>query len=210
MSMIYSYVIMFTIYIFALEIPCFCNVTTFKSQYIPGWRFNPTDNELVMFYLKNKVLGITMGPPMIAEVDIYQFEPWVLPSMSALQTNDQEWYFLCNRAGRCTRNAKGGTWRMTGGSAKDVVYCGRVCGIIKSFTYYINGVEKTNWIMKEYILKDTETSFLCEREQHYVLCKFYERNGSGPMHAEQYVAKFVEEDWLDNIMTYEEVSNGKE
>lgn len=45
-----------------------------------GFRFRPTDEELVGHYLKNKLLG---NDPMIhniiAEVDVCKFEPWDLP-----------------------------------------------------------------------------------------------------------------------------------
>lgn len=44
----------------------------------PGFRFHPTDVELVMFYLKRKVLGKRFPIEAIAEVDIYKFPPWDL------------------------------------------------------------------------------------------------------------------------------------
>lgn len=37
----------------------------------PGYRFNPTDVELVMYYLKRKVLGKKLRGSEIVEVDIY-------------------------------------------------------------------------------------------------------------------------------------------
>lgn len=45
----------------------------------PGFRFHPTDVELVMFYLKKKVLRKRLGFEAIAVVDIYKFTPWDLP-----------------------------------------------------------------------------------------------------------------------------------
>lgn len=45
----------------------------------PGFRFHPTDEELVAYYLKRKVHGWKMDPEIIPEVDIYKCEPWDLP-----------------------------------------------------------------------------------------------------------------------------------
>jgi hypothetical protein len=44
----------------------------------PGFRFHPTDEELVAYYLKRKVSGRTMDD-VIAVVDLYKCEPWDLP-----------------------------------------------------------------------------------------------------------------------------------
>lgn len=44
----------------------------------PGFRFHPTDEELVIYYLKRKVSGKPFRFDAIAEVDIYKSEPWDL------------------------------------------------------------------------------------------------------------------------------------
>lgn len=50
-----------------------------KNSLAPGFRFHPTDVELVRYYLKRKVLGKKFMTNAIAEVDIYKFEPLDLP-----------------------------------------------------------------------------------------------------------------------------------
>lgn len=50
-----------------------------KNSLAPGFRFHPTDVELVRYYLKRKVLGKKFMTNAIAEVDIYKFEPPDLP-----------------------------------------------------------------------------------------------------------------------------------
>lgn len=45
----------------------------------PGIRFHPTDVELVLYYLKKKVMGKRLRFEAIPEVDIYKFPPWDLP-----------------------------------------------------------------------------------------------------------------------------------
>lgn len=50
---------------------------------IPGFRFHPTDVELVMYFLKRKVLGIKFPFHVIAELDIYKYAPWDLPGLDS-------------------------------------------------------------------------------------------------------------------------------
>lgn len=45
----------------------------------PGFRFHPTDVELVKFYLKRKVLGKTFSVEAVTELDIYKYDPCDLP-----------------------------------------------------------------------------------------------------------------------------------
>ena len=47
----------------------------------PGFRFHPTDEELVVHYLKRKATGRSLEEGIIAEIDIYRFEPTELPGM---------------------------------------------------------------------------------------------------------------------------------
>lgn len=45
----------------------------------PGFRFHPTDEELVAYYLKRKINGKKLELEIIPEVDLYKSEPWELP-----------------------------------------------------------------------------------------------------------------------------------
>lgn len=53
-----------------------------KSSLPPGFRFNPTDVELVQYYLKRKIMGKKLHVKVVAEVDIYKWAPWDLPGKS--------------------------------------------------------------------------------------------------------------------------------
>ena len=44
----------------------------------PGFRFHPTDEEIVIYYLKHKVCGEPFRNNAISVVDIYKSEPWDL------------------------------------------------------------------------------------------------------------------------------------
>lgn len=47
---------------------------------LPGFRFHPTDEELVEFYLKRKLQHRNLPIELIKQVDIYKYDPWDLPS----------------------------------------------------------------------------------------------------------------------------------
>lgn len=50
----------------------------------PGFRFHPTDEELVVYYLKRKINGLKIELEIIPEVDLYKCEPWDLPGIGIL------------------------------------------------------------------------------------------------------------------------------
>lgn len=50
----------------------------------PGFRFHPTDEELVIYYLKRKINGRTIELEIIPEIDLYKCEPWDLPGIISL------------------------------------------------------------------------------------------------------------------------------
>lgn len=50
----------------------------------PGFRFHPTDEELVTFYLASKVFNGSFSGFEIAEVDLNRCEPWELPGTFSL------------------------------------------------------------------------------------------------------------------------------
>lgn len=45
----------------------------------PGFRFHPTDNELIIHYLYPKVVDASFVSQAIGDVDLNKFEPWDLP-----------------------------------------------------------------------------------------------------------------------------------
>ncbi|KMT14086.1 hypothetical protein BVRB_4g079110 [Beta vulgaris subsp. vulgaris] len=173
----------------------------------PGFRFHPTDEELFMYYLKRKVLGKSLGPEMISEVEVYRFAPWDLPAMTCLKTRDLNWYFFCPRAkkypngGRANRATECGYWKSTGND-RTVTYNSRPVGKIKTLVFHRGKApkgERTDWVMHEYRLED---KVLAERgvpQDCYVICKIYEKSGLGPKNGENYGARFVEEEWDSDI-----------
>ena len=61
---------------------------------LPGFRFHPTDEELVGFYLRRMVDKKPLKIELIKQVDIYKYDPWDLPSKFQLLIVFIE-YFFC-------------------------------------------------------------------------------------------------------------------
>lgn len=53
----------------------------------PGFRFHPTDEELISHYLHKKVIYISFSCKAIGEVDLNKSEPWDLPGKLLLKHN---------------------------------------------------------------------------------------------------------------------------
>uniref|UniRef100_UPI003D76DCE5 NAC transcription factor 25-like n=1 Tax=Silene latifolia TaxID=37657 RepID=UPI003D76DCE5 len=129
---------------------------------LPGFRFHPTDEELVSFYLKRKIDNRPLSIEIIKQMDIYKHDPWDLAKSSSV--GDKEWYFYCKR-GRKYRNSVrpnrvtgSGFWKATG--IDKPIYSndgeGQQCvGLKKSLVYYRGSAgkgTKTDWMMHEFRL----------------------------------------------------------
>ncbi|KAF8642714.1 hypothetical protein HU200_067091 [Digitaria exilis] len=132
-------------------------------QLPPGFRFHPTDEELVMHYLCRRCAGMPIAVPIIAEIDLYKFDPWQLPRMALY--GEKEWYFFSPRdrkypnGSRPNRAAGSGYWKATG--ADKPVGTPKPLAIKKALVFYAGKApkgEKTNWIMHEYRLADVDRS----------------------------------------------------
>lgn len=53
------------------------------SHVPPGFRFHPTDEELVGYYLRKKVASKRIDLDVIKDVDLYKIEPWDLQGNSS-------------------------------------------------------------------------------------------------------------------------------
>ena len=48
----------------------------------PGFRFHPTDEEIITHYLAPKIVNPRFNATAVGEVDLNKSEPWDLPSKS--------------------------------------------------------------------------------------------------------------------------------
>lgn len=66
-----------------------------KMELPPGFRFHPTDEELITHYLSKKVLDSSFYARAIGEVDLNKVEPWDLPcKYSKIQLPCSDFFFL--------------------------------------------------------------------------------------------------------------------
>ncbi|XP_066331859.1 transcription factor JUNGBRUNNEN 1-like [Miscanthus floridulus] len=165
---------------------------------LPGFRFHPTDEELVTFYLRRKVARKPLSMEIIKEMDIYKHDPWDLPKASTVG-GEKEWYFFCLR-GRKYRNSirpnrvtGSGFWKATGidrpiypaaaaGSAA-TANPGESIGLKKSLVYYRGSAgkgTKTDWMMHEFRLPPaaaaTDASPSMQEAEVWTICRIFKRN----------------------------------
>ncbi|CAN4105823.1 unnamed protein product [Withania somnifera] len=172
----------------------------------PGFRFHPTDEELVRYYLRRKIIGKPLRYDAISEIDIYKVEPWDLPGMSMLKTRDLEWYFFSvldrkhGNGAKTNRATERGYWKTTG-KDRAVHHKSKVVGMKKTLVFHSGRAPKgqrTNWVMHEYKLIDEELGKAGIVQDALVLCRVFQKSGAGPMNGEKYGAPFVEEEWEDD------------
>ncbi|XP_041006961.1 NAC domain-containing protein 82-like isoform X3 [Juglans microcarpa x Juglans regia] len=175
------------------------------SRLPPGFRFHPTDVELVMYYLKKKVMRKRFCSEPIAEIDIYKFAPWDLPERSSSRSGDLKWYFFCPverkylNGARMNRATEFGYWKTTG-KDRPVHYSEELVGLIRTLIFHQGkapGGQRTNWVLHEYRL---EGKYLINNgvQNTHVLCMIFQKDGPGPRNGAQYGAPFKEQDWNDD------------
>lgn len=68
------------------------------SRVPPGFRFHPTDEELVDYYLRKKVASKRIDLDVIKDIDLYKIEPWDLQEKCKIGSEEQtEWYFFSHK-----------------------------------------------------------------------------------------------------------------
>ncbi|KAK4834673.1 hypothetical protein QYF36_026635 [Acer negundo] len=163
----------------------------------PGFRFFPTQGELVSFYLHNKLQGNTddrlnrLMDRVIPVVNIYLYNPWDLPQFSEhlCHKDPEQWFFFVPRqesearGGRPNRLTTNGYWKATG-SPSYVYSSNRLVGEKRTMVFYNgrapNG-KKTEWKMNEYKALDGEASSSTGAgplvmRQEFSLCRVYKKS----------------------------------
>ncbi|MBA0752046.1 hypothetical protein Gogos_000920 [Gossypium gossypioides] len=131
----------------------------------PGFRFHPTEEELVGYYLRRKINSLKIDLDVIIEIDLYKMEPWDIQARCNVGNEEQsEWYFFSYKdrkyptGTRTNRATAAGFWKATGRD-KSVLSKNNIIGMRKTLVFYKgrapNG-RKTDWIMHEYRLQTSE------------------------------------------------------
>ncbi|KAF5733138.1 NAC domain-containing protein 55-like [Tripterygium wilfordii] len=149
---------------------------------MPGFRFHPTEEELVEFYLRRKVEGKRFNVELITFLDLYRYDPWELPAMAAI--GEKEWFFYVPRdrkyrnGDRPNRVTTSGYWKATGADRMIRGENSRSIGLKKTLVFYSGKAPKgirTSWIMNEYRLPHHDTEKYQKTE--ISLCRVYKRAG---------------------------------
>ncbi|XP_059643472.1 NAC domain-containing protein 100 [Cornus florida] len=153
----------------------------------PGFRFHPTDEELITHYLSNKVVDSNFSAKAIGEVDLNKVEPWDLPWRAKM--GEKEWYFFCVRDRkyptglRTNRATAAGYWKATG-KDKEIFRGKSLVGMKKTLVFYRGRApkgEKTNWVMHEYRLEGRLSFHNLPKtaKNEWVICRVFQKSSCG-------------------------------
>ncbi|KAK2369383.1 NAC domain-containing protein [Trifolium repens] len=165
------------------------NTTNNDAHLPPGFRFHPTDEELITFYLLKKVLDNTFTARAIAEVDLNKCEPWELPEKAKM--GEKEWYFFSLRDRkyptglRTNRATEAGYWKATGKDRE--IYSSKtysLVGMKKTLVFYRGRApkgEKSNWVMHEYRLEGKFAYHFLSRnsKDEWVISRVFQKSNTG-------------------------------
>ncbi|KAF0900821.1 hypothetical protein E2562_035318 [Oryza meyeriana var. granulata] len=152
-----------------------------NDMVMPGFRFHPTEEELIEFYLRRKVEGKRFNIELIAFVDLYRYDPCDLPALASI--GDKEWFFYVPRdrkyrnGDRPNRVTPSGYWKATGADRMVRVDGNRPIGLKKTLVFYVGKAPKglrSSWIMNEYRLPHGDAD---RYQKEISLCRVYKRPG---------------------------------
>ncbi|XP_047962229.1 protein CUP-SHAPED COTYLEDON 1-like [Salvia hispanica] len=151
----------------------------------PGFRFHPTDEELITHYLIKKVLDCTFSSCALAEADLNKSKPWQLPGKAKMGDKEKEWYFFTLRDRkyptglRTNRATATGYWKSTGKDRE--IYSGKVVGMKKTLVFYHGRApkgDKTDWAMHEYRLQPNFAyHYSSNSKGEWVICRVFQKSG---------------------------------
>nr|XP_043613668.1 NAC domain-containing protein 43-like [Erigeron canadensis] len=165
-----------------------------QSKVPPGFRFHPTEEELLHYYLRKKVAYEKIDLDVIRDVDLNKLEPWDIQEKCKIGSTPQnDWYFFSHKdkkyptGTRTNRATAAGFWKATG--RDKVIYSSFTrIGMRKTLVFYKGRAphgQKSDWIMHEYRLDDnTITSQdppcgpnMCDstQEDGWVVCRVFKK-----------------------------------
>ncbi|KAJ8560638.1 hypothetical protein K7X08_022498 [Anisodus acutangulus] len=159
-----------------------------QLQLPPGFRFVPTDVELLQYYLLRKVNGQFIYPGIIHEADVYERNPFHLPGMDMEEetftyffTRRERKYPNGSRADRSTRDGRG-YWKITSknneiSSTDNKVHLGKKNTLVYFVKTPDGKDDKTAFIMHEFELNEKLFPSTSQGKQFndFVVCRVYYR-----------------------------------
>ncbi|XP_011621045.1 protein BEARSKIN2 [Amborella trichopoda] len=170
----------------------------------PGFRFHPTDEELLYYYLRKKVTYQKFDLEVIREVDLNKMEPWDLQERCRIGATPQnEWYFFSHKdkkyptGSRTNRATSAGFWKATGRD-KCIKNSYKKIGMRKTLVFYKGRAphgQKTDWIMHEYRLEENN------EEDGWVVCRVFKKKNFFKVPQEASTSLSMEQE-SSNIMNH--------
>ncbi|CAL4993236.1 unnamed protein product [Urochloa decumbens] len=142
----------------ALRLPI---VSAASLEHEPGFRFTPTDEDIVAHYLRPRAVNEPPPSANIVDMDILSYNPWDL-----VPEGSKEKYFFSQRVlkwplgSQWNRAAGDGYWK-TSGKDVPIFSCGvnggepLMIGLKRTLVFYhgkSGAGENTEWVMQEYRL----------------------------------------------------------
>lgn len=151
----------------------------------PGFRFHPTDEEIISYYLTEKVKNSSFSATAVGEADLNKCEPWDLPKKAKM--GEKEWYFFCQKdrkyptGMRTNRATESGYWKATGKDKEIYKGKGNLVGMKKTLVFYRGRApkgEKTNWVMHEFRLEGKFATYSLPKaaKDEWVVCRVFHKN----------------------------------
>ncbi|XP_042492343.1 NAC domain-containing protein 43-like [Macadamia integrifolia] len=166
-----------------------------QSRVPPGFRFHPTEEELLHYYLRKKVAYEKIDLDVIRDVDLNKLEPWDIQEKCKIGSTPQnDWYFFSHKdkkyptGTRTNRATAAGFWKATG--RDKVIYNNfKRIGMRKTLVFYEGRAphgQKSDWIMHEYRLDDHQSSSSSDpnalnsmgegaQEEGWVVCRVFKK-----------------------------------
>ncbi|KAM7525949.1 hypothetical protein LguiA_015851 [Lonicera macranthoides] len=165
-----------------------------QSQVPPGFRFHPTEEELLHYYLRKKVAFEKIDLDVIRDVDLNKLEPWDIQERCRIGSTPQnDWYFFSHKdkkyptGTRTNRATAAGFWKATGRD-KVIYSSSRRIGMRKTLVFYKGRAphgQKSDWIMHEYRLDDNSSTHVDNTasnlvgdsmtEEGWVVCRVFKK-----------------------------------
>ncbi|XP_020538291.1 protein NTM1-like 9 isoform X2 [Jatropha curcas] len=150
----------------------------FRLPHDVGYRFHPSDEEIVSYFLYHKMNGEDfLVDHIVREIDLCQNDPWDIPDLSGISSDDPVWHFFSridykhSHSKRANRRTKAGFWKSTGKVRRvKAKQTGEEIGSKRTLVFYVklpdSETTRTNWVIHEY-----KSKTILPEQRDFVFCR---------------------------------------